>query len=135
MRKIAVLVGLSLVSSAAGLAGCNKKMGASRDRADEARPPAVAVDHAGPVAAGGAAQGAGRGSDRDWGGNPWVDPSKDPLSTFAADVDTASYTIARRKLTEGTLPPPASVRVEEWVNYFRYAFPPPPSGTPFSVVM
>jgi len=135
MRKIAVLVGLSLVSSAAGLAGCNKKMGASRDRADEARPPAVAVDHAGPVAAGGAAQVADRESYRDWGRNPWVDASKDHLSTFAADVDTASYTIARRKLTEGTLPPPASVRVEEFVNYFRYAFPAPAADSPFAVVM
>ena len=71
----------------------------------------------------------------DWGRNPWVDASKDHLSTFAADVDTASYTIARRKLNEGTLPPAASVRVEEFVNYFGYAFPPPAAGTPFSVVM
>jgi Ca-activated chloride channel family protein len=71
----------------------------------------------------------------DWGRNPWVDTAKDHLSTFAADVDTASYTIARRKLHEGTLPPPASVRVEEFVNYFRYAFPQPAGDTPFAVVM
>ena len=71
----------------------------------------------------------------DWGKNPWTETAKDHLSTFAADVDTASYTIARRKLNEGTLPPAASVRVEEFVNYFRYAFPPPAAGTPFSVVM
>ena len=70
----------------------------------------------------------------DWGKNPWVDASKDHLSTFAADVDTASYTIARRKLEEGTLPPAASIRVEEWVNYFKYAFPAAQHG-PFSVVM
>ena len=57
----------------------------------------------------------------DWGKNPWIDATKDRLSTFAADVDTASYTIARRKLEEGTLPPAASVRVEEFVNYFKYA--------------
>ncbi len=72
---------------------------------------------------------------RDWGKNPWVDATKDHLSTFAADVDTASYTIARRKLTEGALPPPAAVRVEEFVNYFRYAFPEPAPGAPFSIVM
>jgi Ca-activated chloride channel family protein len=71
----------------------------------------------------------------DWGRNPWIDTAKDHLSTFAADVDTASYTIARRKLHEGTLPPPASVRVEEFVNYFRYAFPEPAGDTPFAVVM
>ncbi len=71
----------------------------------------------------------------DWGKNPWVDASKDHLSTFAADVDTASYTIARRKLEEGSLPPPASVRVEEFVNYFHYAFPQPSGNAPFAVVM
>jgi len=38
---------------------------------------------------------------KDYGRNPWVDASKDHLSTFAADVDTASYSLARRKLLEG----------------------------------
>ena len=71
----------------------------------------------------------------DWGQHPWIDARKDHLSTFAADVDTASYTIARRKLTENTLPPPAEVRVEEFVNYFHYAFPAPAAGSPFAVVM
>jgi Ca-activated chloride channel family protein len=79
----------------------------------------------------------GTGGDafHDWGRNPWVDAAKDHLSTFAADVDTASYTIARRKLNEGALPPPAAVRVEEFVNYFRYGFPDPATDTPFAVVM
>jgi Ca-activated chloride channel family protein len=71
----------------------------------------------------------------DWGKNPWVETSKDHLSTFAADVDTASYTIARRKLNEGTLPPKESVRVEEFMNYFSYSFAPPQAGSPFSVIM
>ncbi len=71
----------------------------------------------------------------DYGKNPWVLTSKDRMSTFAADVDTASYTIARRMLNEGSLPPAAAIRVEEFVNYFGYAFPPAPSGSPFSVVM
>src|SRR5438067_11292100 len=70
----------------------------------------------------------------DWGKNPWIDASKDHLSTFAADVDTASFTIARRKVTDGELPPAASVRVEEWVNYFHYRFP-RATATPFSVAM
>jgi Ca-activated chloride channel family protein len=70
----------------------------------------------------------------DYGKNPWVAAAEDRFSTFAADVDTASYTIARRKLQEGTLPPAASVRVEEWVNYFKYSFPAATQG-PFSVVM
>ncbi|MFT3696922.1 MAG: von Willebrand factor type A domain-containing protein [Kofleriaceae bacterium] len=72
----------------------------------------------------------------DYGRNPWVDASKDHLSTFAADVDTASYTIARTKLMGGELPPAASVRVEEWVNYFKYGFPAATGENgPFAVVM
>ena len=66
---------------------------------------------------------------KDYGKNPWIDASKDHLSTFAADVDTASYAIARRKLQSGELPPTASVRVEEWVNYFKYGFPAAPAET------
>jgi Ca-activated chloride channel family protein len=79
----------------------------------------------------------GTGGDafHDWGRNPWVDAAKDHLSTFAADVDTASYTIARRKLNEGELPPAAAVRVEEFVNYFHYDFPTPGADHPFAVVM
>ena len=69
------------------------------------------------------------------GVNPWVDTAKDNLSTFAADVDTASYTLSRRSLQGGELPPAAAVRVEEYVNYFHYAFPQPAQGSPFSVVM
>ena len=78
-----------------------------------------------------------RGGDQftDYGTNPWVDAEKDRLSTFAADVDTASYTLARRVLLEGSLPVKASVRVEEFVNYFTYKFPEPTSSTPFAVVM
>ena len=64
--------------------------------------------------------------------NPWTDPAKDKLSTFAIDVDTASYTISRRKLNEGGLPPASAVRVEEFVNYFKYEYPQPKSG-PFAV--
>lgn len=63
-----------------------------------------------------------------YGINSWVETTADHLSTFAADVDTASYAIARRKLREGSLPPPSSVRVEEFVNYFRYTSP-QPEGT------
>jgi len=70
----------------------------------------------------------------DYGRNAWVDAAKDHLSTFAADVDTASYTIARRKLNQGALPPAAAVRVEEFVNYFKYDYATPgEGGAPFAV--
>jgi Ca-activated chloride channel homolog len=64
--------------------------------------------------------------------NPFLDVLKNPLSTFSIDVDTASYTIVRRFLTNGSLPPPDAVRIEEMVNYFGYDYPQPKKGEPFS---
>jgi len=55
-----------------------------------------------------------------YGVNPFVDARQDHLSTFAMDVDTASYALARRYIMEGHLPPAEAVRVEEFVNYFKY---------------
>ena len=62
--------------------------------------------------------------------NSFHDPRVDALSTFSLDVDTASYTLMRRYLSEGTLPPSTSVRAEEFVNYFRYSYPPPKGEEP-----
>jgi len=59
------------------------------------------------------------------GVNPFVDTEDDPLSTFGLDVDTGSYTVARRYLRDGHLPPHAAIRVEEFVNYFDYDDPAP----------
>ena len=69
------------------------------------------------------------------GTNPFTLASFDPLSTFAADVDTASYDIFRRDLAAGALPQPASVRLEEYVNYFDYDYPTPAydAEVPFSI--
>lgn len=63
-----------------------------------------------------------------YGVNPFVDTEDDALSTFATDVDTASYAVARRYLYDGYLPEPDSVRVEEYVNYFRHSYAPPTEG-------
>jgi Ca-activated chloride channel family protein len=60
--------------------------------------------------------------------HPFIETSKDRLSTFGLDVDTASYTVARRYLREGHLPPAAAIRVEEFVNYFSYGDPAPTRG-------
>jgi secreted protein with Ig-like and vWFA domain/tetratricopeptide (TPR) repeat protein len=59
----------------------------------------------------------------------------EPLSTFAADVDTASYTLIRRDLQGGQLPAPQRVRTEEFINYFDYAYPEPTGEHPFSVTV
>jgi len=50
---------------------------------------------------------------------------EEPLSTFSIDVDTASYSNVRRFLTQGTLPPPSAVRIEELINYFHYSYAAP----------
>ncbi|MFT5058661.1 MAG: hypothetical protein ACI89E_001436, partial [Planctomycetota bacterium] len=60
-----------------------------------------------------------------WGDNPFVYTSTDSQATFAADVDTASYTLARRYLTGGNLPTRDQVRTEEFVNYFAGDIPAP----------
>lgn len=59
--------------------------------------------------------------------------STSPLSTFAADVDTASYANLRRLLTQGETVPADAVRLEELINYFRYDYPEPEGDAPFSV--
>ena len=59
------------------------------------------------------------------GTNPFVDTEDDHLSTFGMDVDTASYSIARRYVTELYLPPPEAIRVEEFINAFDYNYDPP----------
>jgi Ca-activated chloride channel family protein len=65
--------------------------------------------------------------------NDFTSTKAQPLSTFSADVDTASYSNVRRFLKEGQLPPPAAVRVEEMLNYFDYEYPEPPADAPFGV--
>jgi Ca-activated chloride channel family protein len=63
----------------------------------------------------------------------FISALSEPLSTFAVDVDTASYANVRRFLTQGTLPPSAAVRVEELLNYFEYDYPEPRAGEPVAI--
>ncbi len=60
-----------------------------------------------------------------YGVNPFIDTEDDHLSTFATDVDTGSYTVVRGYLLDGHIPPDEAVRVEEFVNYFKYNYPAP----------
>jgi Ca-activated chloride channel family protein len=61
-----------------------------------------------------------------YGVNPFIDTFEDHLSTFALDVDTASYGVSRRYVMDGNVPPADAVRVEEFVNYFDMGYPTPP---------
>ncbi len=62
---------------------------------------------------------------KDYGTNPFIDTEDDHFSTFGMDVDTASYSVTRRYLRDGLLPPPEAVRVEEFINAFDYNYDPP----------
>ena len=65
--------------------------------------------------------------------SPFRDVLTSPLSTFSASVDTASYSIMRRQIMNGSRP--AGMRIEELINYFDYDYPAPPPGSehPFSI--
>ncbi|MDP6860407.1 MAG: von Willebrand factor type A domain-containing protein [Verrucomicrobiales bacterium] len=65
---------------------------------------------------------------------PFFPTIERPLSTFAIDVDTASYSNVRRYIgRRGQLPPADAVRVEELINYFDYDYPYSGDKHPFSV--
>ena len=59
------------------------------------------------------------------GTNPFIDPEDDNLSTFGMDADSASYSMVRRYLQDGNLPPAEAVRAEEFINAFDYDYTPP----------
>jgi len=64
---------------------------------------------------------------------PFEAVHKQPLSTFSIDVDTASYSKLRQYVLENkVVPPPATIRIEEWLNYFDYGYPGPAGDEPFA---
>lgn len=65
--------------------------------------------------------------------NPFKLTGCEPISTFAADIDRASYSNVRSFLKEKRLPPADAVKVEEMINYFDYDYPAPSSKEPYSI--
>ncbi|MFL4904237.1 vWA domain-containing protein [Streptomyces sp. MMS24-I2-30] len=121
--------GALLALAAAGgllLTGCSGDDGTGA--ADQAKVPA-------PAYGGGSAQQQERGGQdaRGFAPSPSAEPTGD-LSTFALDVDTASYDYARRTLADGRRPDPSTVRPEEFVNSFRQDYR-RPDGNGFSVTV
>ncbi|MEZ3453575.1 MAG: von Willebrand factor type A domain-containing protein [Oscillospiraceae bacterium] len=57
-----------------------------------------------------------------------------PLSTFSADVDTASYANLRRLINDGDYIPEDAVRIEEMLNYFDYDYAKPAGNSRFAVM-
>jgi Ca-activated chloride channel family protein len=88
--------------------------------------PAVAVTGGAPVAAGRRARGEpNTESYSTIDENQFRAVANEPLSTFSADVDRASYANVRRFLMEGQRPPRDAVRIEEMINYFPYEYADP----------
>ena len=69
-----------------------------------------------------------------YGVNPFIDTEDDKYSTFAMDVDTASYVVTRTFLQDGYMPDRDSVRVEEFINYFEQVYEEPDEGA-FSITI
>ena len=65
--------------------------------------------------------------------NRFLKATDNPLSTFSIDVDAAAYSNIRRFINNSQLPPAGAVRIEEMVNYFKYEYPQPTNGDPFSI--
>ncbi|QEU94267.1 vWA domain-containing protein [Streptomyces kanamyceticus] len=121
----AALAGGLLLTGCSGGSGDNQATADDKSRGGGTAPlPAPAAPESG-----GGTPDEGEQQDRDKGE---FAPAPDYLSTFALDVDTASYGFARRTLAEGRLPDPATVRPEEFVNSFRQDYR-RPDGDGFSV--
>ncbi|MDH2391693.1 von Willebrand factor type A domain-containing protein [Streptomyces sp. HNM0663] len=115
-------------------AGCSDGGGRpERASADDARrgPGLVAPDGGGGAPAPPGPED-GKSRDEEFAEPERSRPPADYLSTFALDVDTASYGYARRTLKDGRLPRPEDIRPEEFVNSFRQDYP-KPGGNGFSV--
>lgn len=110
------------------------------------RPPAAQAQYATLAEVQRAAPGAGRGGgmyhdyfQQEGDRYARVEPgrfqstSEQPLSTFGADVDTASYANIRRFLSEGQLPPGDAVRIEEMLNYFHPDYATPRGRAPLAI--
>ena len=69
----------------------------------------------------------------DYGELPFYYTSEADTATFSIDVDGASYRIFYNAVNDGYIPEKASVRIEEWINYFYYDLPEPKAEEPVSV--
>ncbi len=65
--------------------------------------------------------------------NRFFTPLEEPLSTFAVDVDAASYSNFRRFINSGQLPPLDAIRIEEMINYFQYDLKGPSGNAPVAI--
>ncbi len=130
---------VAAVVAALGLSACSGSGAPSSAAGGANRAPVPST--AAPKAAAGSGQ-ATAGADRAPSAVPTAgprrdftltDPAKDPLSTFALDIDTGSYTRARDALSSGREVSPSEVRTEEFVNYFEQDYQAPADGLDVAV--
>ncbi|WP_379963655.1 von Willebrand factor type A domain-containing protein [Epilithonimonas sp. UC225_85] len=69
----------------------------------------------------------------EWKENKFELAKSEPLSTFSIDVDNAAYSNIRRMINNGQQVDKNAVRIEEMINYFKYNYPQPKNGQPFSI--
>jgi len=135
------LLALSLLGVVVGCGGgdyatAKAPSGGARYPHESMAYPASPAATNGPAIAQPAPEPVGTEGFKDYGVNPFVETSKDKLSTFSIDVDTASYSFARRVISrENRLPPFAGVRAEEFLNSFDYGYELPSANdkAPFKV--
>lgn len=148
MKKKKVCVLLSMIMTVVSLSGCGSSSGgmdnafsnsaqtAAEDAAFDMMATNAAADYAG-------AQVEDEGSDY-WNTEEYnsvketgfQSVANNPLSTFSADVDTASYSNIRRMIEDGYSMdeiPAGAVRIEEMLNYFSYDYKLPGKNEPFGV--
>ena len=65
--------------------------------------------------------------------NRFISPLSEALSTFSIDVDTESYTNFRRFINQGKKPSKDAIRIEEFINYFKYNYDEPTKADPVKV--
>lgn len=128
---VALLLAAGMLLTACSAGGSSD--GATADKRSGARP-AQGTTGGGQPAPDAAAPEKGRQSEES---GDTAEPdlaAPDYLSTFALDVDTASYGYARSTLGDGRLPDPVNVRPEEFVNSFKQGYE-RPKGNGFSVTV
>lgn len=69
----------------------------------------------------------------EWKENKFELTKAEPFSTFSIDVDNAAYSNIRRMINNGQKVDKNAVRIEEMINYFKYNYPQPKKGQPFSI--
>lgn len=130
-----LLAGGVLLTGCSGSGSGDRASESSADGAGGAKPPAGGGQAAPEKGAGEAAQqGRHEAGTAESGKDSEESPARSMLSTFALDVDTASYTYAKRQLRDGKMPQASTVRPEEFVNSFRQGYR-EPKGNGFSVSM